>query len=83
MLYPVTVTKCLLLKQFIHIMGFQNIIFNAKMESQAAQLIPEIISKQEGLYDDTMIKIQDFASLIAETINAYGQNLINSKKGDF
>lgn len=53
------------------------------MEGQAAQLIPEMISKQEGLYDDTMIKIQDFVSLIAETINAYGQNLINSKKGDF
>ena len=58
-------------------------MFNAKMEGQAAQLIPEMISKQEGLYDDTMIKIQDFVSLIAETINAYGQNLINSKKGDF
>ena len=83
MLNLVTVTKCLLLKQYIHIMGFQNIMFNAKMESQAAQLIPEMISKQEELYDDTIIKIQDFASLIAETINAYGQNLISSKEGDF
>ena len=43
--------------------------------------IPDLISKQEKLYDDTMIKIQNFATLIAGTINAYGENLINSTEG--
>ena len=42
--------------------------------------IPDLISKQEKLYDDTMIKIQNFASIIADTMNAYGQNIFNSQE---
>ena len=42
--------------------------------------IPDLISKQEKLYDDTMIEMHTVASLIAETMNAYGQNILNSQE---
>ena len=53
------------------------------MERHSDAMIPEMISKQEALYDDTMIKIQNFVTLISETMDAYGTNIINSKEGVF
>merc|ERR1711953_218869 len=56
-----------------------NRTFNTKMESHSDAMIPQMISKQEALYDETMKKIQNFVSLISEAMDAYGTNIINSK----
>ena len=53
------------------------------MENHSDAMIPAMISKQEALYDDTIIKIQNFVSLISETLNTYGTNIINSKESFF
>ena len=53
------------------------------MESHSDAMIPQMISKQEALYDETMKKIQIFVSLVSETIDAYGTNIINSKESVF
>lgn len=53
------------------------------MENHSDAMIPQLISKQEALYDETMKKIQNFVSLISETMDAYGTNIINSKERIF
>lgn len=63
--------------------SFQNRTFNTKMENHSDAMIPQLISKQEALYDETMKKIQNFVSLISETMDAYGTNIINSKERIF
>ena len=63
--------------------SFQNRTFNTKMENHSDAMIPAMISKQEALYDDTIIKIQNFVELISETLDTYGTNIINSKEGVF
>ena len=63
--------------------SFQNRTFNTKMENHSDAMIPQLISKQESLYDETMKKIQNFVSLISETMDAYGTNIINSKERIF
>ena len=63
--------------------SFQNRTFNTKMENHSDSMIPQMITKQEALYDDTIIKIQNFVELISETLDTYGTNIINSKERFF
>ena len=53
------------------------------MENHSDSMIPQMITKQEALYDETIIKIHNFVSLISETLDTYGTNIINSKERFF
>ena len=63
--------------------SFQNRTFNTKMENHSDSMIPQMITKQEALYDDTIMKIRNFVELISETLDTYGTNIINSKERFF
>ena len=41
-------------------------------------MVPQLVLKQEQLFDNTMVNIQNFASVIAQTIYDFGKNLLNS-----
>ena len=66
-------------------MLFQNQNFNSKMEKQFGEqgIVPQLVLKQEELFDSTMVNIQNFASIIAQTIYDFGKNLLNSSGGYF
>ena len=53
------------------------------MENHSDSMIPAMITKQEALYDDTIMKIRNFVELISETLDTYGTNIINSKERFF
>ena len=63
--------------------SFQNRTFNTRMENHSDSMIPAMISKQEVLYDHTIMKIRNFVELISETWDTYGTNIINSKERFF
>ena len=42
--------------------------------------VPQMALKQEDIFDKTLIKIQNFALVIAGTMNVFGQHLINSSE---
>ena len=75
-------------KIFIRLLGktmilmsyVQNETFNSKMELEFGikGRVPQMALKQEDIFDKTLIKIQNFALVIAGTMNVFGQNLINS-----
>ena len=46
-------------------------------------MVPELVLKQEQLFDNTMVNMQNFASVIAQTIDDFGKNLLNSSGRDF
>ena len=53
------------------------------MVVQRDEIIPQLIQKQEKLFDKTMLKIRKFSSLVAETTKTFGENLIKSQEYDF
>ena len=46
-------------------------------------MVPQLVLKQEQLFDNTMVNMQNFASVIAQTIDDFGKNLLNSSGRDF
>ena len=52
------------------------------MEIQRVDIIPQLILKQEKLFDETMLKIQTFSWLVADTTTTFGENLIKSQECD-
>jgi len=47
------------------------------------EMIPQLILKQEKLFDETMLKIQTFSWLVADTTKTFGENLFKSQECDF
>ena len=52
------------------------------MEMQRVEIIPQLILKQEKLFDETMLKIQAFSLLVADTTKTFGENLLKSQECD-
>ena len=50
------------------------------MTEQHNAIIPEIISKQEKVYDETMCRMKDWMSVFLKEIGALGENMINLKE---
>ena len=50
---------------------------------QRVEIIPQLIFKQEKLFDETMLKIQTFSWLVADTTKTFGENLLKSQESDF
>ena len=49
---------------------------------QRVEIIPQLILKQEKLFDETMLKIQAFSLLVADTTKTFGENLLKSQECD-
>ena len=50
---------------------------------QRSEIIPQLILEQEKLFDQTMLKIQTFSWLVADTTKTFGENLLKSQECDF
>ena len=53
------------------------------MAVQRDEIIPQLVLKQEKLFDDTLLKIQTFSYLVADTTKTFGENLLKSQDCDF
>lgn len=52
------------------------------MESQNDSVIPEIISRQESLFVETMVQITNMVDLMSDTFDDFGENIANIKERD-
>ena len=53
------------------------------MAVQRDEIIPQLVLKQEKLFDETLLKIQTFSYLVADTTKTFGENLLKSQDCDF
>ena len=53
------------------------------MAVQRDEIIPQLVLKQEKLFDETLLKIQTFSYLVADATKTFGENLLKSQDCDF